>query len=77
MLDDRDWGHDASVDAMLQQRLMNFQGELSNPHWKRLAERISETLEQDLLVSESSKPAVLSNPALLLTSKGRPNESHI
>ena len=55
---------------------MNFQGELSNPHWKRLAERITDPLEQYLPVSESSKLAVLNNPALLLTSKGRPTESH-
>ena len=61
---------------MLLQRLMNSQGELSHPHWKRLAERITETIEHDLPVSESSKPADLSNPALLLTSKGRPTESH-
>ena len=72
--DDRSSGHDAGVGAMQLQRLMNLQGELSHLHWKRLAERITETLEQDL--SESSKPAVLSNPALLLTSKGRPTESH-
>ena len=74
--DDRDSGHDADVGAMLLQRFMNFQGELSHPQWRRLAERITDSLEQDLPVSESSKPAVLSNPALLLTSKGRPTESH-
>ena len=75
--DDRDSGHDAGVGAKLLQRLMNLQGELSYPHWKRLAERITDSLEQDLPVSESSlaKPAVLSNPAPLLTSKGRPTES--
>ena len=46
--DDRGSGRDAGVGAMVLQRLMNLQREQCHPHWKQLAERIAETLKQDL-----------------------------
>ena len=59
------------VGTTLLTRLTQLQLDLPCAHWEQLAERTADALEQDL----SSKPTVLKNPTLLLTSKGRPTES--